>query len=436
MPPEQKIAAGYEAEKTVSDNNSKEDVFVLSLKPLAKKLAGKWDEFGGTVRDICARVIKRHLHHGESLCDVEGTDFVVVLASANSQACLARALAITREVESYLLGSETEVRLALFKVGQDEEGNTVKTFVDGSSLLPSIIGASTIASIGNNEGDGEGANPVGNANLEAENSEYSKENRQDRRKKLVEGFRKLTGGRREYFFRPYWDVRHGVVSTWHCFPALVRGKGEIIGRGYSTLGRDPSLKDIVDLDLDTYEYALSILSDSLQNMFTFLLSVSVHFETLSTASSRAAYLELCEVVPEVLRKYIVFEINGLPEGIPKSRLMELVALLQHQGRGVFVRMGDPKKVDLGSYAEAGVHSVGVRFTGETDSTAGIKAVIPQIVDSVGKYGLQFYIMDVRTKDDAISLADAGVRYIGGDAIGEASSVPASMYKLSKTMIAG
>lgn len=224
-------------------------------------------------------------------------------------------------------------------------------------------------------------------------------------------------------FRPVWDVAQQAVFTYHCVPCRHHDDGSTM-HGKAVLDGHPNYEAaLARLDLEGLLHALQSLHAGLRHGLRFFVSVPMHYDTLAGRRPRDAFLQSMLAVPEEMRRYVLFELIGLPAGIPDSRFMEMLTLLSPFSRAVFVRSGLSRR-GLERYAATGVHAVGADLNEHRRDEAALGSEIERFVEAAERLRLPTYLHGVETSSLAVQAAAAGVRYIEGARVGDDQPAPA------------
>ncbi len=160
-----------------------------------------------------------------------------------------------------------------------------------------------------------------------------------------------------YFFRPMWRVKRRVITTYLCLPALTTAHSSFLS-GYTVLAKPSDPVQIAELDL----FTLNRLEEEFKSLEGHgsapLLAMSVHFETLVKVASRLRFTKACQAIPEPHRRRLVFELVGLPDGVPGGLLGEMAQALRPLCRAVLARM--PRHgIHFQGFRMAGVDGAGI-----------------------------------------------------------------------------
>ncbi|MGY0790552.1 hypothetical protein ACW7BJ_14370 [Azospirillum argentinense] len=234
--------------------------------------------------------------------------------------------------------------------------------------------------------------------------------------------------RPKVLFRPVFDVKHKVVSTYCC-------RTDADTARYLNLMDtfDPEREEAVfDLDMETLSLAVSTYNELYANKFRYAQTIPVHFGTLASSRRRREYIQACRMIPRVLMPFLAFELDGLPAGVPYGRLAEIVAMLRPFARAAMVILHDDAG-DLSVYATAGVKGVGLRLDGREDEPHILERV-QTFCPGPRKFSMFAYVDGVRTPVELEAAEAAGAAYLSGPIIGEDSEVPEHMKRCTERQL--
>lgn len=229
-----------------------------------------------------------------------------------------------------------------------------------------------------------------------------------------------------YRYRPVWDLHHKVLSTYFCVPVRAfAGYGRRFG--YAVLEHPADPYQIACLDLETFKAGLSMLDELLRNRFQMFIVMTVQFATVTTPRYREVYLEIANRVPHRMRKFVVFELTGLPEGVPQCRLSEVVNSLKPFASAVLARISLRPR-SLANFFETGLHAVGFHLRDEQISEAELIPRLHRLARQAERHRLSLYLNGVKTTSLVMAACGAGVRYVAGNRVGELTDVPTNIHR--------
>ncbi len=229
-----------------------------------------------------------------------------------------------------------------------------------------------------------------------------------------------------YAYRPIWDIKNKLLSTYRCVPVrLFPGFGRRYG--YAALDNAKDSFAVARLDLETFKEALCMLDELQRNRFQIFMAVPVQFETLANHRYREVYIEIAHRIPDRMRKFLVMDMVEVPDGVPHTRLTEIVMTIKPFCSAVLLRTTLREKA-LSHFLDLGLHSVGVQVRREQLPEAEFIARLGQFVAEAERLRLWTYVYGVKTTTLAKAACAAGVRYLAGDRIGEPIEVPMHVHR--------
>jgi hypothetical protein len=103
-----------------------------------------------------------------------------------------------------------------------------------------------------------------------------------------------------------------------------------------------SLNDLLGVDLAILKSAAAAIREGQAEGHAFALHVPIHFRCLRSLSCRSEMARLLPLFADI-RRYLAFNILGVPDGAPKGALAEAISALRPHGLGVLMQpssMGD------------------------------------------------------------------------------------------------
>ena len=229
----------------------------------------------------------------------------------------------------------------------------------------------------------------------------------------------------DFIFKPMLAINSKIVSTFLCMPVRPIPGGFVPDTTACRLPRtNPA---IFDLDVLTLNKGAEALDNLFKTDKKSLIAIPVHFETLAKRTRRIKYMELCAEHFDNRERRIVFEVCGLPDGIPQSRLTELATELHNHARSVLTRVAMDHKVFKG-YHESNVHAVGIDVYKHAGNERDVMERIRAFLKVAKYHRLKTYIIGI----DTISLYSAaiaeGFDYIAGYALANSVASAEDIYK--------
>jgi len=351
-------------------------VSIIGLDQVKDRLGDKWHRLADRAARIVRNTIERHLAPGDIFSSFQETNYVIVFAKLGAEAARVKCILIADEVMKALFGEEGGdlITIDTDVVGLDRFGFDAKAADTGADELDF-------------EEVPDAPPPPPPAPLH-------------RRRDMMDRIR--------FTFRPMWDKSHDVLSTYLCVPVDQYRDMEI------ELGHDPEA--MARLDEAQQQHVLRELARIESEGDRLLITLPVHYETLALSSQRRRYQQALQdgLTPQAAR-LLVIEIADVPEGVPQSRVVQLVSPLKPVCRAMVARL-KIEATDFTALRGSGVSAVGCSLTGITLSEPTIMQHMNRFNREAEKASLPTYIHGVRTVSLATAAVGAGFRYLDGPGV--------------------
>jgi len=218
---------------------------------------------------------------------------------------------------------------------------------------------------------------------------------------------------------PLWDIQNEAITTYRC----VGAEDTVIPGDRIT---ENKLKSSVAELLIRLARAAQSLALHLKDGDRFLLTLPIPYELWCSPVTRMEVGALCRSLSSDLRPYMVFEISDLPDGVPQSRLSELVGSLRPFCRGVAVEL--PLRLpSYSAYQGCGLYAVSLSLSsGELQSMKRDLAKFRMIARSLS---VKSVVYDIPGLDVVQAAREQGVTAISGACVGEPMPEPAPISRL-------
>ncbi|MDW3206486.1 MAG: response regulator [Alphaproteobacteria bacterium] len=225
-----------------------------------------------------------------------------------------------------------------------------------------------------------------------------------------------------FMYFPIWDIRRRYVGIFGCVPN--RDLGTMGGNqwNYGVLGETPEPGEIADLDTACMERALLGAVEHLSNECPSVICPNVHFETISARRGREQVIDLLSSMPSELRDFVSLKVMHIPEGIPETRLAEVLGPLRGLVSSLSVEVSLTDNMLANSHRISRLRSSGFQaiLVGLPREARKMHVEIAmETARSIQKVGAISGILGVRDSKLLIELAYSGLDLCGGKAIGVA-----------------
>jgi hypothetical protein len=227
-------------------------------------------------------------------------------------------------------------------------------------------------------------------------------------------------------FKPCWDARQNVMSVNFCLARRTYRDEVLYGRD-TLLGSDNA---DVNRELDR---AIAIAAQrAFQQQFakkmTCAIGIPVHYDTIAKVSDRVSYFSILQSVPQKLRKFFFFRIDGIPKGAPVMQMQELFRSMKGFGSNLLAKL-DFADRDLKRFEGCGIDLFGAEIPWRINQN-GVRdedvTAIYELVASAQLLGAETYLTDVDDYEAFSAALSTGVRYMSGKILGEETALPAKI----------
>jgi hypothetical protein len=370
-------------------------VILLDLAKIIERLNTTSTGIPDRFDTIVQTVLDERMDVGDRYLRLETTRYLILFGSVVSEDGERRAASIAADIARRLLPDPRSPALIQIRTifSEGDDGLKVKEIPPEASLLDTLVETLTSA-------------PVEQAE---------------------EPLSKDPFDRLQLVYRPMWDVQKGVVSTYISVPAVrYPGGGLMVGERHF-----PEIEDeAVAARLD--RVVLQRVSDELTTMIEegrrLIIGIPIHFSTLAASATRVEYLRLCQGIPQLAHRFVIFEIIGTPEGAPQSRLLELSTTLRRYARAVIARMPLDSRL-LKTLGGTGLLAVGIEMT-QANAEQTTSDRLAAFAAAAQQAGLSAYVHGLKTLSLTSTAVGAGFRYIDGDTVEKFVNLPRRVYRFS------
>jgi hypothetical protein len=165
------------------------------------------------------------------------------------------------------------------------------------------------------------------------------------------------------------------------------------------------------------DQVLKDLEALLRDNCTLLLSMPVHFETLGAVGRRRQFVEaLGKCLDDRGRKLLRIEIEGVPQGVPPARLIEIVAPLRPHCCAIMLQL-PLETTDFSNVRGCGALAIGCDISGHRGTEFMLMQAMDRFARAIAdKAGLPSYLNGANSLSMVTAALGAGFAYIDGDAV--------------------
>ncbi|TWA71263.1 hypothetical protein FBZ82_103236 [Azospirillum brasilense] len=389
-------------------------VHLIGLDEIRQELGDRWGSVNERVHVYTERMLKKVLSPRDVWFRYGENHYIIVFAQADRRSAQLTCSKVMESLHQALLGHADTRRITVKTAVVDVGGGVALDTARLADLLKDAVHTP--------EGTAAVSLPPADGGP-APTAEARRPHRPEMPADTV-----TPQSRPKVLFRPVFDVKHKVVSTYCC-------RTDADTARYLNLmdAFDPEREEAVfDLDMETLSLAVSTYNELYANKFRYAQTIPVHFGTLASSRRRREYIQACRMIPRVLMPFLAFELDGLPAGVPYGRLAEIVAMLRPFARAAMAILHEDAG-DLSVYATAGIKGVGLRLDGREDEPHILER-LQTFCPGPRKFGMFAYVDGVRNPVELEVAEAASAAYLSGPIIGEDSEVPEHMKRCTERQL--
>nr|WP_255635503.1 hypothetical protein [Azospirillum sp. 412522] len=228
-------------------------------------------------------------------------------------------------------------------------------------------------------------------------------------------------------YRPVWDIGQLAISTYMGIPVRSFPDGSFV-EGAAALNSVTDAMEILKLDADALVGSVEILNGLFRRKSRLLMSVPVCFDTLAARRTRQPYLEICQSIPDYLRRFLIFELLRFPPGVPTGRLSELLHEIRPYCRWSFMQM-EFRQQSFSGLAGTGLSGISMAMPADRSAEPRLMEEMNAIVTVAERAGLMICVTGLSTTSMVVAARAAGVRLVAGNRIGLPQNRPRAMKRL-------
>lgn len=382
-------------------------VHFIGLDKVKRRFGASWEGIAADADRIARHVIESHLELGDIYEGLQGFAYVMVFARSSQEQTRAKCLAIAGEITRRLLsgaGAEMlEIRTAVARL-------------DGTIALEpiSLVDAvrSAFAAAAPPEVPARAAPPPPDGAT--------------RRPGVKRSDRELLD-HVDFAYRPIWDTAHEVVASYCCTAQVpVPDDGSAKADVAAMIGGD---RGLAQLDQMVQERVLEDLDALVRDGRQALLAMPVHFVTLAQVASRRDFIHGLGGVSDAMRKLLLVEIDGVPEGVQKSLLAEIMLRLRGHCRAMMLTV--PLETgDFNNLVGSGAFAIATDLSAHVGEELAVTQWMNHFAEGAKRAGIPTCALGLGSLSRVAAAVGAGFAYVEGDAVAKPVDQPLGVVKFS------
>jgi len=392
-------------QRTVLSGN----IHLIGMQRIREKVGDDWPRIADRAMDVANKCIARACGPDDVFLTYDELSFLIIFANLSKEQAQLRCMEIVEDITRRLLGEGASPETAEVSTGVFE--------TDGTLIFNAISKNDLIARVTGQIGE-EAETPP--APLEAEDATLEAEiddSLPDYSPFHIDQQKALASIR--VLYQPMWNLRHKAIVSYFATATArnvfsVNLWDDMVRRNFS------HVLSSVEVDIFVAHIAMRDFAKRIAQGPRLLIGWPVHFETLASRNYRNLFIEFCRDIPEEVRKLLILELDGLPEGVPNSRVLEIISVLRPFCRVVNVRVAPEfKRFEVFSGSQIG--GVGFSLSGLPLRDSQRISMMDRFVGDATRVGLRCYVHGLNTRAQALAAATAGFEWVNGAAVGEPSN---------------
>jgi hypothetical protein len=385
------------------------NIHLVGLSKIRDQLGDEWPRIADRAQDVAYKVIQRMCRPNDVFTRYGELSFIIIFSDLTADQAQLRCHDIGEEIGRRLLGENfaaeaTDVSTGVF----ESDGSLVFNAVSKEELIQRLTGSATLAT----SPEVSGTEP----DLETPDFSFAQ---LDKAKALAS---------MEVMYRPMWNLRHKVIATYFATVGATNVFGDRLWD--TALRREyQGVLSTAEIDIFIARRALRDLAANVAQGQKVLLGWPIHFETLASRAGRQAYLDLCRTIPDAVRQLLVLEIDGMPEGTPQSRLLEIIAVIRPFCRGQNIRVPWTFR-NFGQMTGASLNGIGFDLAAAPRNDTERIRILNEFAAAADKVGLRYYAHGLNSRAQALAALSAGYEWIDGDAVNRLTDIPGKMTRFN------
>lgn len=393
------------------------NIHLVGLQRIRQRLGAEWPRIADRAQDVAQKTIQRFCRPEDIFTRYDDLSFLIIFADLSVDQAQLRCHEIGEEIGRRLLGENfaaeaTEVSTGVFET----DGSLIFNAVSKESLLQRLLpeaGAAATAAAA-----AEAPAAAGQEDLPDTMPDFSFA-QIDRTKALAS---------MDVMYRPMWNLRHNAIANYFA----TAGAQNVFGDQLWDTALRREFADVLspaEFDIYVARRALRDIAAYVARGQKVLLCWPIHFETIAGRTGRNAYIDLCREIPDPVRQLLIFEVDGLPEGTPQSRLLDVLSVLKPFCRGQTVRVPWTFR-QFSQVTGTGLNGIGLDLAAAPRGDAERIRILEEFAGGAAKVGLRCYAHGLNSRAQALAALAAGFESIDGDAVERMVDLPGQMVRFN------
>ncbi|WP_293678457.1 hypothetical protein [uncultured Phenylobacterium sp.] len=384
-------------------------VNIISLEAIRERSGGRWTRKREQVEAFVLRAFSRQSQAGDLIVPLNDAEFVLVQPNLGRVAAVGVSANLLRETLMFFLGAATPDDLRLFQVTGFQDGALEVEAIDPGAA-PLNPGGPDVA----------GSDP-GMVAAPRDSLTFSR----------PASFQLVVGDKTVDVTvspEPVWNVRTRAVASFLLQPTVAFARPGQAPRHGSMSDLTPGMA--ADVCLHSLRYGLDAAA-SQDAPVAFHLGVPLAAMTYS--SSRYRILEALRQLEAPIRRFLILELEQLPEGFPPGRLAELASMMAPYGRAVLARAAN-ETCDITGWRRCGLSGVSLDTTHIGADDRGAQVRLARFAASAADVARECVAYGLGSRSLLLAAWSAGFTHLAGEAIRGVIERPAAARVLPQDVL--
>ncbi|HEY8190677.1 MAG TPA: hypothetical protein VIF12_08320 [Micavibrio sp.] len=397
---------------------------IISMDKIREFVEGDWNEFSEKVRIAITTTIMKRLGPKDSFTQTDDNSYIIVFDSLSKEDAELECVLIVQEVlRTLFVDRHLDDRVDIRSVAVGIDGKIDVEEVDLLNIITRLLKEEQEVVERKLSRRTDTASSVASPPPDIAFVEPDKKKTPSREDAFdFENFTKSLPRDIKFLYRPYWDVKRNVLSTYSCIPT------DGVSFGYALLGEapDPGLIPALDyLVIGRVTYELKALYEKNSRL---LITCPVHINTLSDVKAWGTYRLLCERLSKSsLKRDLVFEICGIGDKVDIAKLTYCASKIKPYCRNLVIRT--PLSVMNFKNFDSGIFDA---LCADVESFQGSEKrqmkLMDDYVESARKSQLHVYAHGLNRLSQVTASIGSGFTKIAGDAVHKPIDKPEFVFR--------
>lgn len=394
---------------------------IIGLEKVSDPFGEKWNRVAPKGMQIAEGVLRTHLTQTDIAVSLGNLGYLILFKNLTRNEADIKAAMIAAEIANRLLGGIQEADdVSIVSVNETPEGDIL---LEEKTLLD-VVTTQASEQVDKLQNDVSERDATGPKWKDAAHTKRKQENPPARPSQSPEFKPSLEDI--QFVYKPLWDVRRKVLSTYWCQPVAKNALGNPVF-GYDIYAECGANNDYPELDLLTLKAASQTLEDLHGRGRRVLLATPVHSQTLLSMKEFTKFRQFCQSMDDDLLRDLIFELQGVTDVSAHRNVLELVSALKSLGRAVVLPV-NLNRTHFEELRSRGFDTVAADVSAFEGDEVQLMKLMDTFVAGASHAGLRTVAHSIQTINLATLAVAAGFDYVEGEAVHETVDHPEHVFR--------